>query len=200
MLGVKPHAKAFVYSDAPGGKTPCRTNRVTHAFMRICKDVGISGVRLHDFRHFVATCLLAAGVPVNTVTGRLGPRQRSHNPQHLRHFLDRLTSRLLRSSDPCSMVRHERRGRRNIELGHRRNRRQTGGPAGCRDRPWLAPKSRRSPKVCDYLCGPLRQGMTVLWLSYSTFDGGRTEWSDMDAGGRSGEVASRRLAARKGRP
>ena len=36
------------------------------------REAGISNVRLHDLRHFAATQLLAAGVPVRTVAGRLG--------------------------------------------------------------------------------------------------------------------------------
>ena len=34
--------------------------------------VALDNVRLHDLRHFAATRLLAAGVPVRTVSGRLG--------------------------------------------------------------------------------------------------------------------------------
>jgi integrase len=44
---------------------------VTLAFTRLCRELTIS-VRLHDLRHFAATQLLAAGVPVRTVAGRLG--------------------------------------------------------------------------------------------------------------------------------
>ena len=45
---------------------------MTLAFKRLCNELGIEGVRLHDLRHFTATQLLAAGVPVKTVAGRLG--------------------------------------------------------------------------------------------------------------------------------
>jgi integrase len=63
---------AFVFSDAPDGSEPWRPNRVTLAFNRLCKRAGVAGVRLHDLRHFAATRLLVAGVPVKTVAGRLG--------------------------------------------------------------------------------------------------------------------------------
>ncbi len=40
--------------------------------IRLRKRVGLPGVRLHDFRHFAASKLLAAGIPIRTVSGRLG--------------------------------------------------------------------------------------------------------------------------------
>jgi integrase len=45
---------------------------VTAAFRRVCERQRITGVRLHDLRHAHAAQLLAAGVPVRTVSGRLG--------------------------------------------------------------------------------------------------------------------------------
>jgi integrase len=69
---VKLPVKAFLFSDSPDGTAPWRPNRVTLAFRRLCVGLGISDVRLHDLRHFAATRLLAAGVPVKTVSGRLG--------------------------------------------------------------------------------------------------------------------------------
>ena len=45
---------------------------LSHAFRRLCKQAGISGVRFHDLRHTHATMLLAAGVPVHVVQARLG--------------------------------------------------------------------------------------------------------------------------------
>ncbi len=47
-------------------------NEVSKDFIRLRKTVKLDTVRLHDLRHFAATCLLAAGVPVRTVSGRLG--------------------------------------------------------------------------------------------------------------------------------
>ena len=63
---------AFVFSDAPDGATPWRPDRVTRAFRRLADSLGATHVRLHDLRHFAATQLLAAGVPVKTVSARLG--------------------------------------------------------------------------------------------------------------------------------
>src|SRR5581483_12271600 len=65
-------SSAFIFTDEVDGSSPFRPNRVTLAFVRLCRECDITGVRLHDLRHFAATQLLAAGVPVKTVSGRLG--------------------------------------------------------------------------------------------------------------------------------
>lgn len=70
--GVAFPEDGFVFSGEPDGSVPWRPGRVTLAFSRLCRDAGVRDVRLHDLRHFAATQLLAAGVPVRTVAGRLG--------------------------------------------------------------------------------------------------------------------------------
>jgi integrase len=70
--GVSLAHDAFMFSGESNGSVPWRPNRVTLAFSRLCRDAGVTNVRLHDLRHFAATQLLAAGVPVRTVAGRLG--------------------------------------------------------------------------------------------------------------------------------
>ncbi len=63
---------AFIFSDSPDGQLPWRPGRVTLGFTRLCRQMGVAGVRLHDLRHFAASRMLVAGVPVRTVAGRLG--------------------------------------------------------------------------------------------------------------------------------
>jgi integrase len=70
--GSKFSRNNFVFSGSSDGSLPWRPHRVTLTFGRLCKELGIEGVRLHDLRHFTATQMLAAGVPVKTVAGRLG--------------------------------------------------------------------------------------------------------------------------------
>jgi len=70
--GKKFSRNSFVFTSSLDGSIPWRPHRVTLAFKRLCNELGISGVRLHDFRHFTATQMLASGVPVKTVAGRLG--------------------------------------------------------------------------------------------------------------------------------
>ena len=47
-----------------------------------------TGVRLHDLRHLHATQLLAAGVPVRTVSGRLGHANAATTLNVYAHFLE----------------------------------------------------------------------------------------------------------------
>ncbi|MBV8984545.1 MAG: site-specific integrase [Acidimicrobiia bacterium] len=70
--GVVLRPDAFVLSDCVDGADPWRPNRLTHAFARLRATLGLDDVRLHDLRHFQATELIAAGVDVRTVAGRLG--------------------------------------------------------------------------------------------------------------------------------
>jgi integrase len=62
----------FIFSHDALGSVPWRPDGATAAFGRLRDKVGPKSVRLHDLRHFAATQLLAAGVPVRTVSGRLG--------------------------------------------------------------------------------------------------------------------------------
>ena len=61
---------------------------MTLAFVRLCRTVGISNVRLHDLRHFAATQMLVAGVPVKTVSGRLGHANAATTLNVYAHFLE----------------------------------------------------------------------------------------------------------------
>lgn len=70
-LGVVLAAGAFVFSAAPDGSTWLRPDSVGQRYQRMCARIGI-GTHLHQLRHFSATELIAAGVDVRTVAGRLG--------------------------------------------------------------------------------------------------------------------------------
>ena len=47
-------------------------DHLTHAFAKLAKRAGFTGLRFHDLRHTSATLLLAAGVDVKTIASRLG--------------------------------------------------------------------------------------------------------------------------------
>jgi integrase len=66
--------QSFVFSHAVDGSAPWRPDSTTRAFRILCDEAGVTGVRLHDLRHYVATRLLASGIDVRTVAGRLGHR------------------------------------------------------------------------------------------------------------------------------
>jgi len=65
--------KAYVFARDPEGREPWRPDSgATGRFMRLRDQLGLKGIRLHDLRHYVATHLLEAGVPVRAVSERLG--------------------------------------------------------------------------------------------------------------------------------
>lgn len=78
---------AHVFSLDLDGRRPWVPNEVTKRFIRIRKSVGLDSVRLHDLRHFTATRLLAEGVPVRTVSGRLGHANAATTLGVYAHFL-----------------------------------------------------------------------------------------------------------------
>jgi integrase len=70
--GTVLRADGYVFSDAPGGGTPLLPDSVTQRFRRLARRLGVP-TTLHGFgRHYAATQLLAAGVDLRTVAGRLG--------------------------------------------------------------------------------------------------------------------------------
>lgn len=80
--------ESFVFSNAVDCSEPWYPDSVSRGFKRLCADEGLSGVRLHDIRHFVATQLLSAGVDVRTVAGRLGHRNAATTLNVYAHFLE----------------------------------------------------------------------------------------------------------------
>jgi integrase len=62
---------SFVFTDEPAGRQPWLPNRVTKRFITYRQRAGLAHFRLHDLRHFMATTMLAAGVPVPVVSERL---------------------------------------------------------------------------------------------------------------------------------
>jgi integrase len=66
--------EAFVFSD-DGGVTAWKPNRVTKCFLRHRRAAGLRPFRLHDLRHFMATEMLHAGVPLVVVSRRLDHRR-----------------------------------------------------------------------------------------------------------------------------
>jgi integrase len=74
-LGVSMPRDAALFTDADG--RPWRPDVCTNRFGRLRKQLGLEGVRLHDLRHFVATVLTDGGIPIGTVSTRLGHSQLS---------------------------------------------------------------------------------------------------------------------------
>jgi integrase len=87
-IRVKVRDDAYVFSPDPDGGLPLHPDLVSGRFRSLCRKLGITGVRLHDLRHLHATQLLAAGVPVRTVSGRLGHANASTTLNVYAHFLE----------------------------------------------------------------------------------------------------------------
>jgi integrase len=86
--GVSLADSAHVFSVDPAGGHPWVPNEVTKRFIRIRRSVGLDSVRLHDLRHFTATRLLSEGVPVRTVSGRLGHANAATTLGVYAHFVE----------------------------------------------------------------------------------------------------------------
>jgi len=76
----------FVFSD-DGGVTAWKPNRVTKAFIRYRRGAGLRSFRLHDLRHFMATEMLDAGVPIVVVSRRLDHRRVSTTLDRYAHVV-----------------------------------------------------------------------------------------------------------------
>ncbi|MFC4945651.1 tyrosine-type recombinase/integrase [Pseudonocardia sp. GCM10023141] len=70
-LGLVLGHDAFVFSLAPDSATHLVPGSVSQRYSRMAKRLGLD-THLHSLRHYSATELIAAGVDVRTVAGRLG--------------------------------------------------------------------------------------------------------------------------------
>jgi integrase len=70
-LGSGFDEQRFIFSYEPDHSRPCSPSGVTHRYARMVAKLGIR-TRLHAIRHYSATELLASGVDLRTVAGRLG--------------------------------------------------------------------------------------------------------------------------------
>jgi integrase len=87
-VGVALSEDAFVFSNDPTGVQAWRVDTVTHTWQQIRDAVGLDGVRLHDLRHFQATMLLQAGIPVTNVSKRIGHRDSATTLNVYGHHLE----------------------------------------------------------------------------------------------------------------
>jgi integrase len=79
---------AYLFSNAEDCAVPWRPDVMTNMFNKLCKRSGVRDVRLHDLRHLHATQLLGAGVPVRTVSGRLGHANAATTLNVYAHFVE----------------------------------------------------------------------------------------------------------------
>ena len=74
-LGVRLLDDALLFADPEGRHW--RPDVCTNRFGRLRARLGLDHVRLHDLRHFVASVLIDGGIPISTVSTRLGHSQMS---------------------------------------------------------------------------------------------------------------------------
>jgi integrase len=72
LLGVPFSDDRFVFSPVPDASSPYGPRSLSHRYRRLAIRLGLRSTRLHALRHYSATELIAAGVDVRTVAGRLG--------------------------------------------------------------------------------------------------------------------------------
>lgn len=70
-IGAEMPARARIFSSAPDGSTWLKPDTVSQKYARMCARLGWN-MNIHQLRHYSATELIAAGVDVRTVAGRLG--------------------------------------------------------------------------------------------------------------------------------
>ena len=97
--GCQARPDSFVFSDDDGA-TAWKPNRVTKAFLRHRRAAGLRQFRLHDLRHFMATEMLHAGVPLGHRLPPPGPPSRLHHARPVRPRRPR--QRRPRSRDPLA--------------------------------------------------------------------------------------------------
>jgi integrase len=71
-LELAPVENPWLFFAEVDGSKPLHPDSISTAFRRITKKLGIDGIHFHSLRHFTATQLIAAGVDIRTVSGRLG--------------------------------------------------------------------------------------------------------------------------------
>ena len=71
-LGCVLDGDAFVFSPAPDGSAPYAPRAISQRYRRLALKLKLRSTRLHSLRHYSATELVAAGVDIRTVAGRLG--------------------------------------------------------------------------------------------------------------------------------
>lgn len=76
----------WVFSD-DAGVTPWRPDRLTHVYIRARTRAGVTGYRLHDLRHHVATAMLQDGEAVIDVAAQLGHRSMQTTQSTYAHYM-----------------------------------------------------------------------------------------------------------------
>jgi integrase len=86
--GVALSNDAFVFSSTPDGSVHWWPSNLSTSFRRLRQRLGLPDtVKLHGLRHTQVTELLDAGVPIRTVSGRVGHRNPSTTTNIYSHWI-----------------------------------------------------------------------------------------------------------------
>jgi integrase len=85
-VGVELDENPFLFSHNLNGAEPWSPDWASRQFLKVKVEAGVS-CRLHDLRHFVASQLLQAGVPVTEVSARLGHKSTRMTLDVYGHFI-----------------------------------------------------------------------------------------------------------------
>ena len=94
LCGFELSDDAFVLSPEPGGRTPWHPSNASRAFSRLRDRMELpTWVHLHGLRHLQVTELLDAGVPLRSVSGRVGHRNPSTTTNIYAHWIQESDAR-----------------------------------------------------------------------------------------------------------
>jgi integrase len=71
-VAVSEISKLYIFADAPEGWTPITKGAWSSRWHRVQRHAELSGVRLHDLRHFVGVSLASSGRPLREIMDQLG--------------------------------------------------------------------------------------------------------------------------------
>ena len=86
-LGFDLVADPCLFPGTPDGSIPLHPDTPSRMFRKVCDSLGFP-YHLHQLRHFTATELIAAGVDIRTVSGRLGHADASVTLRVYSHVLE----------------------------------------------------------------------------------------------------------------
>lgn len=72
VLGISSVSDPFLFFAEPDGGTPVHPDSISKIFRKLADAHGWRDLHFHSLRHFTATQLIAAGIDIRTVSGRLG--------------------------------------------------------------------------------------------------------------------------------
>ncbi|WP_298336758.1 site-specific integrase [Ferrimicrobium sp.] len=87
-VGLRLVVNPYLFYSEPDGSLPVHPDSPSKLFRRLADKYGWNELHLHSLRHFSATQLVAAGVDIRTVAGRLGHAEASVTLKVYSHVLE----------------------------------------------------------------------------------------------------------------